>query len=329
MTVPMLNVGRTLRLFLVGGVPSGIIVGEIINWTGRVTKVPRSLLGTFVARGESSRTGVYVLVGDDVDIAGRKRIYVGETDNVGARLRQHANTEEKSYWEVAFVVTSKDANLTKSHALFLESRLLEKIRIADRGTIDNTKLPEYQGIPESDIADMTYFCDQIELLLPTLGGDLFSSVDIKRDIESPTNLSIPESEPAALIDRAKPLRPITGLEAIEVFLKDSKFGIQAFGLESNGSILVSKGSQARGENSSEVNTYEPLREHLIASGKLVTTADPKVLLFSEDVQFDSPSAAAAVIFDRNDNGRTSWKELSTGKSLNQWYADQIARTDPA
>jgi hypothetical protein len=34
--------GRTIRIDLVDGVPTGILTAEIINWTGQVIVAPRS-----------------------------------------------------------------------------------------------------------------------------------------------------------------------------------------------------------------------------------------------------------------------------------------------
>src|SRR5207248_591673 len=36
--------GRTIRIYLVDGVPSGILTAEIMNWTGKVIVSPRSQL---------------------------------------------------------------------------------------------------------------------------------------------------------------------------------------------------------------------------------------------------------------------------------------------
>ena len=118
---------------------------------------------------------------------------------------------------------------------------------------------------------------------------------------------------------------VTGENTIEVVLRDPKFGIEAYELESNGQILVLSGSRARGENTSEVDTCAQLRRLLLETGKLVRTDNPRIMEFREDVLFDSPSAAAAVILDRNDNGRASWKERHSSKTLNQWYAEQASR----
>lgn len=68
-------------------------------------------------RPEAARTGIYFLIGPDPDNASRNIVYVGETDDVASRLRQHNRGEdqgEKDFWEKVVFITSKDQNLTKS-----------------------------------------------------------------------------------------------------------------------------------------------------------------------------------------------------------------------
>jgi hypothetical protein len=48
-----------------------------------------------------------------------------------------------------------------------------------------------------------------------------------------------------------------------------------------------------------------------------------LLEFAENVTFASPSAAAAVINDRNTNGRTAWKLKRTGQTLKEWQDAQV------
>jgi len=79
--------GQTVRLFLVEGTSTGIITAEIMNWTGHLLVAPRSKLAEALAREEPTRTGVYLLTGDDPDLPGKVRIYVGEGDNVRERLK--------------------------------------------------------------------------------------------------------------------------------------------------------------------------------------------------------------------------------------------------
>jgi hypothetical protein len=323
----MTALGKTLRLFLADGTPNGVVIGEIINWTGQVIRFPRSNLGDFLKRKESNRTGVYLLIGDDTEIPGRLRVYVGETDNLGSRIKQHAISEDKIFWEHACVISSKDFNLTKSHALFLEARIIERALHADRVTLENTKTNPYENIPESELSDMSYFFDQLSVILPALGFELFLPRALDRSVVERRASVTPETLANGLdpVER-KPLEARTGQSAIEVVLRDAKFEIEAKGLESNGEILVISGSQARGINESAVNGYRQLRERLIKEGRLAPTSNARILVFTSDVIFSSPSAASAVILDRNDNGRDSWKLASNNKTLNDWYAQQAKGT---
>ena len=51
--------GRSVRLFLVDGSPTGLITAEIMNWTGHVLVAPRGRLGEALVRNEIQKTGVY------------------------------------------------------------------------------------------------------------------------------------------------------------------------------------------------------------------------------------------------------------------------------
>jgi len=191
-----------------------------------------------------------------------------------------------------------------------------------RATLDNSQTKPYESIPESDVSDMTYFLIQLSVVLPALGIELFSPANLEKAERTVEFEHTPATATALEVERRQPFQPINGPETIEVLLRDSVFGIEAHGLESNGEVLVLKGSRARGENESEVNVYRQLRLRLIKEGKIVSTANPRVLEFASDVLFNSPSAASAVILDRNDNGRSSWREKTSNKSLNTWYAEQ-------
>src|ERR1700734_293280 len=114
--------GKTIKLFLVDGIPNGILTAEIMNWTGHVMFAPRSRIADFVKRDEVKRTGVYLLFGDDPDNSNQTLVYVGEGDSVFSRLGTHRNDEDKDFWDNVCVITSKDPNLTKAHVRYLESR---------------------------------------------------------------------------------------------------------------------------------------------------------------------------------------------------------------
>ena len=161
-------IGRTIRIYLVDGIPAGVLTAEIINWTGKVVVAPRSQLSALAKRDEVKRTGVYCLVGPDPNIPNKESIYIGEGDNVWSRLLNHDKDESKDFWNRVVFVTSKDQNLTKSHGRYLESRVIQMAHEAGRATVINGTAPPLPPLPEPDVADMEYFLDQVQMMFPVL-----------------------------------------------------------------------------------------------------------------------------------------------------------------
>lgn len=104
--------GRTIRLYLVDGTPTGTLTAEIINWTGHVLVSARSKLADISKRDELKRTGLYCLVGKDPEHPLQEMVYIGEGDSVLSRLAYHERDESKDFWTRTIIVTSKDQNLT-------------------------------------------------------------------------------------------------------------------------------------------------------------------------------------------------------------------------
>jgi hypothetical protein len=71
-------VGRSVRLFLVDGSPTGLVCAEVLNWTGHVLTGPRSRLPELLKREEAGRVGIYLLVGEDPEMPSKSRVCVGE-----------------------------------------------------------------------------------------------------------------------------------------------------------------------------------------------------------------------------------------------------------
>ena len=139
--------GRTVRLFLVDGTASGIITAEIMNWTGHVLVGSRSGLPVFLKRQEVERTGIYFLTGPHPEDPDTPQVYVGESDIVGNRLRHHSRDGSKDFWERTCVVTSKDQNITKAHARYLESELISMANSAGVAAVVNGTAPPRVALP--------------------------------------------------------------------------------------------------------------------------------------------------------------------------------------
>lgn len=302
--------GRTVRLFLVEGSPTGLLAAEIMNWTGHVLVTPRSKLPDALKRTECSRTGVYLLMGDDPSHPSKMRIYIGEADSVAERLKAHSKDIAKDFWTHAYIVTSKDQNLTKAHVRYLESRLVELAKSAGRASVANGNDPAPKLLPESDIADMEFFIRQLEIVLPVLNVDVFRP---KKGPEKPDG-QVPTNSTSG-----------TPLKLVNV-----QNGVNASAVEFDGEVVVLAGSKGTGK-SFATNNYASLREALIQDGSIQTVADGSIK-FVQDVVFPSPSAAAAVLLNRNSNGRTEWRVGETSQTLKDWQdlnLSAISNASPA
>jgi hypothetical protein len=305
----MNHTGRTLKVFLVDGTPTGLLTAEIMNWTGHVITGPRSRLPELIQRPEAQRTAVYFLVGPDPGTGIGTQVYIGETDDAARRLAQHNKPEDKGgkdFWERVCIVTSKDANLTKGHIKYLESRLITLAKESARCELLNGTDPGYAGLPEADRSDMEFFLEQIATLLPVLGFDF---------LRARPSLATGH----ATLDVGFKVESRSPVFAREI----KKYGIHARGQEIDGEFVVFKGSTARREWEGVEGSYTKLFHDLVARGVLRPTADGQCNEFTEDYAFASPSAAAAVAAGRTANGRTHWLVEASGQTYGEWQADKV------
>ena len=300
--------GKSVRLFLADGTPGGLLTAEIMNWTGHVVAAPRSDLAALLKRTEATRTGIYILLGDDPDSLGGQMAYIGEGDDVSKRLYQHARSEDqngKDFWDRAIVLTSKDTNLTKAHARYLESRFITLGLQASRARLTNGTTPPPIVLPEADVSDMEYFIEQAKIVLPVLGVNIFRS--------SKATLAVPSAEPTATR---------VGSPMFQMFVKKS--GITATAQEVDGEFTVLEGSGARLKWTGVVgHSYAGLRAKLEQDGTLVPAPDGSAMRFTRNHVFASPSAAAAIVAGRSANGRVEWLVQGARRTYGQWETEGV------
>lgn len=296
--------GRSIRLFLVDGSPSGLLTAEIMNWTGHALTGPRTRLPELVKRPECSRTGVYFLVGPDPDNTARPLVYIGESDDVAKRLKQHNQPEDKGgkdFWERVCLITSKDQNLTKAHVKYLESRLIALATASGRCGLKNGTAHDYTVLPEADQADMAFFIEQIRTILPVLGFEFLREATAKPATQD--QISQPYTSP--------------------VFeLNLPKYSINARAQQIDGEFVVLTGSQARNKWVGVQGGYKGLFDQLTEDGVLVANGSDNCT-FSNDHAFSSPSAAAAIVSGRSANGRISWLVEGSKQTYGDWQAQQV------
>lgn len=264
----------TIKLFLPRGDAKSLRTAEISNWTGKAIAAPRTELDELLLREELDKAGVYILTGAD-PLSGSPRAYIGEAEIIRDRLKQH---KTKEFWISAIVFVSKDENLTKAHVRYLESRLLTEAAQVGRFTLEQNQAGGSK-LPESDREDMEVFLARIRQLLPVLGSDLL----------------IPIAQPAAKQQSGGTL-----------FCRMK--GAEGRGHRTPDGFVVLQGSTAVLQERQSAKRWPyviALRKQLIADGTLVQKDG--FCQFTRDVEFSSPSAAAAVIEGGSANGLVEWK----------------------
>jgi hypothetical protein len=284
--------GKTIKIFLIDGDPNGRMSCELSNWLGKAYKIPRIKIKDCTDRDDLRSTGVYLLFGKDDD--GKDQVYIGEAESILRRLNQQLTS--KDFWNEAIVFISKDENLNKAHIKYLENRLHDIAKAANRYRVDNSIIPTQSAISESDRAEMEEFIEYIKMLVNTLGHKVF---DEKREFK-------PKQKQ-------------------EIFFIKAPRGADGQGEQTSDGFVVFKGSKAAGSTvTSMTSNFVTLRQKLIDEGVLLDKGE--FLEFPEDYIFTSPSTAAAIVLGRNANGLTEWKQ-KTGRTLKEFESNEkIAKT---
>ena len=278
---------------MIDGETNGRLTCELSNWTGKAYKIPRTTLKNCTDKPELQTTGVYMLIGKNVDISDKGQIYIGEAEDIYKRLLQHL--KEKDFWNDAIVFISKDENLNKAHIKYLENRLHDIALKANRYELINTQTPTQSSISESDRAEMEEFLSNILTLVNTLGFNAFEQ------IRQPTN-------------------KIDTEQNNDLFYINAVRGASGIGKATSEGFVVYENSQiADPVTNSYPKTMQKLRDLLISEGVIVKKESKFVL--QRDYLFSSSSTAAMIIMGRSANGLTEWK-LKTGKTLQDYETGQ-------
>lgn len=278
--------GKTIKIFLIDGDPNGRMSCELSNWSGKAYKIPRIKIKDCTDRDDLTSTGVYLLFGKNDE--GKDQVYIGEAESILKRLNQQLT--QKDFWNEAIIFISKDENLNKAHIKYLENRLHEIAKSANRYNVDNSIIPTQSSISESDRAEMEEFIEYIKMLVNTLGHKVF---DEKREFK-------PKQKQ-------------------ETFFIKAARGADGQGEPTSDGFVVFKNSKAA---ATIVNSMTPsfitYRQKLINENILV---DKGVYFeFADDYIFSSPSTAAVMVMGRNANGLTEWKNKE-GKTLKEFEAN--------
>lgn len=263
----------TLKIFLAYGDPKRLRTAELSNWTGKAVSGPRSEFDKVLAREESLSSGVYFLTGTDPE-TNKRTIYIGEAECIRDRVRSHLS---KDFWNnITFFIT-KDENLTKAHIKYIEGRLIDTARATERAVVMNNQSSGAR-LPESEREDMEVFLEKMQQILPVLGVEAFVQATLKPEQEKEEDI-------------------------ISCNIK----GLSATGYLTPNGIVVLKGSQAVLKERDSAHKWPSVmaqRNKLIEEGSIVEQNGAYV--FTKDIEFSSPSSAAATIHGGSANGLTAW-----------------------
>lgn len=270
---------QVLTLILRDGTTTGIIECSIDEWYGISYKIPRNKIKESCKLPYINNSGIYILLGDDEETA-NKVAYIGEAEDINARLEQH--NRNKDFWNECVVFMSENNSLNKAHIKYIEHELYQLSKKTNRFIIKNDATPTKSSLGRADEIKSEKFIQKVKTITSMVGYRIFDNKVEKEDIKDGNILYLKNNG----IEYAKGLLTDEGF----VILKGSK-------LKSGMSEGISKSLVDycnRERNSIDIENETFISDHLCSS----------------------PSMAGVVILGRNTNGYTEWKNIE-GSSLKE------------
>ena len=262
----------------------GIAKGTISNNKGELYRFNREKLQNFSLICEDYKDlegcGLYLLFDNS-----EKCVYVGESEKLLGRLKQHLRDE--NYWNTFICFRSEDIN-DKSMCKYIENILIKKFKNSENFILKNTKNSSDGSVlsqVRKSIAE-EFVESFVEVILDVLGINVLNNI---RDIE----LSSSTNDLFALKTKnydAKGFISINGFTVIE------------------GSVINKKFNKSLEKN---LPHNVVIRDNLLKD-KIV---DNNTFKFLKSFEFSSPSSAASVVTGSPKSGKSSWKNKD-GKTIN-------------
>jgi predicted GIY-YIG superfamily endonuclease len=280
--------GKSIRIYLSDGSPSGLRHVEIANWSGQAIACPRSRFSELKNWSESQRPGVYFLL-EKHSTDDKNTVYIGESENVYKRLTEHYS--KKDFWNEVVLFTSKDEHLTKSHIKYLESRLTNITKEADRYSTENGNKPTQSTLPRADKDAMEEFIHNAKMILGTLGHKLLEPINSSNNENIGTNAE--------------------SLIGHKLFFNVN--GLSAEGRQNDEGFLLLKNSEISLETTTSIPGKINLMKNKLIEDHIFIEQNNKLIL-TKDIVLSSSSYAAALVAGTSRSGPQSWKD-SNGKTL--------------
>ena len=281
-----------VTLHLYDGTLEGKLLLTLDNWVGEILQCGKNDREWLLQQEMIQKSGVYLLQGRDSNIEEetKRRIYIGMSNRgITERIRHWETDEKKKFWTTTHLITTSNP-LMNDIGGYVESRLIKQAHEANRAHVVNDQMPSPKLSSQLQKA-ANKFLKNLELLFPIIN-----------------------------IDCLKPL------QARSETIKDFMFELihettksHAIANENNGDFFVLKNSLVAIEKSRETQTFKNknFRQELINRGDLEISRDGENYVFTRDVHFSSPSAAASVVINGH-AGVREWIIKGTNEDYSHW-----------
>ncbi|QDK42692.1 hypothetical protein DOM21_14785 [Bacteriovorax stolpii] len=300
--------GKVLKIFIIGNDSRSLKSVELVNWTGLAYIGKRSQLKQ-LEELKLFETGVYFLLSETSNDSAITEIYIGESDSFLDRLKKHAY--EKDWWTHFVVFVSKDQSLTKAHIKYLEKELYALAARAI-GTLKlvNPNEPGGAKLSDPEIATMEEFLENIIFVLETMGLGYFPRSESSFEAVTRKCDVIKSNLEQNIFSITQPKDVSEG--GVENFLSYLSIKDDVYVLKAGAYIRKEPKPSFKDHN------YFPLWQQIVSSEIVKNSANINFLVTTQDVEFSSASAAAAVVRGGATNGRTEWKRKTDQMPLYQW-----------
>lgn len=266
---------KKITLFLIDGLPKGIRSIRIDQWIGKAVCAPRASMKKIDFSETDGSSCLYFLVGSNQEDE-LLNVYVGETDIFSNRLNDH--NYKKDWWQELIVFYSLDKSLTKTGVRYIEKICIERLKKAGKCNLMNGNERSDANILEEDKAGLEEYFSNVTTVLPLLGYDIFEQNEITQGKHKGIKLTC----------KGK------GAVANGILLDDGK-------------MFILKGSTAVKQNSPHIEhdrSILNIKNKLLEIGRL--KEEGEYLMFTDDYEFNSASAAAGVVLARSASGPKEW-----------------------
>ncbi|MBP7966818.1 GIY-YIG nuclease family protein [Candidatus Woesebacteria bacterium] len=271
---------KALQMLVPEGNPNGMKIIELAGWSGKCFVVPRQNLKELKDRAEINQPGLYLLFGVD-ESSSDELVYIGESENFYSRIESHDSN--KDFWNVAVIFIG---NLNRAFVKYLEYKATTLAHEADRMIVQNKVQPQENTLSDFEKVGVENYFENMQFILGSIGYEVFDTVV------------------ASIADKKIYILKTDGAEAKAQLLDD-------------GSLNVIKGSTARIRQTEGLLGWSSVaRQKFIEDGTFTEKGDGISYVYTKDVLFKSPSAAAATTCGRSANGWTAWKD-EQGNTLDE------------